>query len=336
MKLILIATALFCCVNLRVQAQKADLPDSVKAMQLLSTITVEQSPTKGRSGVGLSTAYVKIELENEGKDKEVVFRFPKGSKVVATGIDVEAEDDELEWDYDWQLNQPYQLLIAIANDSASNMVLYSGYIFLPELKQWKFLGTCKLTDNWRYISNPAIYQYAQKKRQQPKWKVQTNSFFAQRSNGRWKNLLAQPQDNPVVSVTNHVDSAAQYTLEIKNIDQRIANQTTDVKNNVAGVYYTMMKEGTGQLVKVTDTVEVFYKGYLFDDNAIFDQTKDKTATFPLSRLIKGWQLGLPMCRVGGKIKLVIPSAIGYSNRTRSPKIPPNSILVFEIEVVSVK
>ena len=62
----------------------------------------------------------------------------------------------------------------------------------------------------------------------------------------------------------------------------------------------------------------------------------KPATFPLNRLIKGWHIGVPLCKVGGKIKLVIPSGLGYSVRTRAAKIPPNSILVFEIEVLDAK
>jgi FKBP-type peptidyl-prolyl cis-trans isomerase len=334
----------YCCfaavvlLFIQVDAQKTNYPlaDSAKTVQLWAEISVQQSPVKGRSGVGIATPFVQLELENEGEDKEVVFRFPKGSKVVATGIDVEAEDEEFEWDYDWQLNQPYQLLLSIANDSASNMVLYSGYLFLPEKKQWKFIGTCQIQGNWQYITNPAVFTYAKKRKQQKLWKIQNTSLFTQRSNGRWKNLLANEKPNPTVVVTNHIDSAKQYAAEIKAIEDRIAKQTTDVKQQYEGVYYSIMKEGNGRLVKVTDTVVIHYKGYLFDNDAVFDQTKDKPATFPLSRLIKGWQIGVPLCRVGGKIKLVIPSALGYSIRTRSPKIPPNSILVFEIEVLEVK
>ena len=98
-----------------------------------------------------------------------------------------------------------------------------------------------------------------------------------------------------------------------------------------------MKEGTGRQVSLNDTVVAQYKGYLFADGTLyFDQTKDKPATFPLKRLIMGWQIGVPLCKVGGKIKLVIPSDLAYSIRTRAANIPPNSILVFEIEVVEVK
>jgi FKBP-type peptidyl-prolyl cis-trans isomerase len=89
-------------------------------------------------------------------------------------------------------------------------------------------------------------------------------------------------------------------------------------------------------VSVNDTVTVFYKGYLLSDNSVFSETKDKPATFPLKGLIVGWQIGVPLCKVGGKIKIIIPSNFGYSIRTRSAKIPPNSILVFEVEVVDAK
>ena len=97
-----------------------------------------------------------------------------------------------------------------------------------------------------------------------------------------------------------------------------------------------LKEGNGRQVSVNDTVTVYYKGYLLKDGSIFDQTKDKPATFPLKRLIMGWQIGVPLCKVGGKIKIIIPSNLAYSIRTRGAKIPPNSILVFEIEVVDAK
>ena len=87
---------------------------------------------------------------------------------------------------------------------------------------------------------------------------------------------------------------------------------------------------------MSDTVTVLYKGSLLKDGSVFDETKKEPVSFPLNRLIKGWQIGLPLCRVGGKIKLIIPSAQAYSIRSRSKDIPPNSVLVFEIEVVGVK
>jgi len=75
---------------------------------------------------------------------------------------------------------------------------------------------------------------------------------------------------------------------------------------------------------------------LLSDGSVFDQTKEKPAVFPLKRLIKGWQIGLPVCKVGGKIKLIIPSGLAYSIRSMNAAIPLNSIMVFDIEVLGVK
>ena len=90
------------------------------------------------------------------------------------------------------------------------------------------------------------------------------------------------------------------------------------------------------MVNITDTVVIFYKGWLFSDGSVFDETKEKPATFPLSRLIRGWQIGVPQCKVGGKIRLFIPSGSAYGIRTFATDIPPNSTLVFDVEVVEVR
>ncbi|MEQ1678278.1 MAG: FKBP-type peptidyl-prolyl cis-trans isomerase, partial [Chitinophagaceae bacterium] len=160
--------------------------------------------------------------------------------------------------------------------------------------------------------------------------------WCQRNTGSWKNMNTDASSAPVVNLLSHMDSLVQLQAEKIQIEKAIADGTTDVKENVEGVYYAMIKEGTGLPVTVNDTVTVHYKGYLFTDGSVFDETKEKPATFPLKRLIRGWQIGVPLCKVGGKIKLVIPSSMAYSIRTRAAKIPPNSILVFEIEVLDTK
>lgn len=110
----------------------------------------------------------------------------------------------------------------------------------------------------------------------------------------------------------------------------------DTTGSIESVYYHILQQGTGDFVSVTDTVTVHYKGSLFTDGSIFDQTRDNPATFPLRRLIRGWQLALPKCRVGGKVRVIIPSAQAYGIRTRSKDIPPNKVLIFDIEVVATK
>lgn len=141
---------------------------------------------------------------------------------------------------------------------------------------------------------------------------------------------------PVVDLTKNADSASQATKDKTLIFEAVARKQIDTTGSVEGVYYQILKEGTGDYVAVSDTVTVKYKGSLLKDGSIFDQTRDKPATFPLKRLIKGWQLAVPKCRVGGTIRIIIPSGLAYTIRSRSKAIPPNSVLVFDIEVLGVK
>ena len=108
----------------------------------------------------------------------------------------------------------------------------------------------------------------------------------------------------------------------------------DTKVTSAGIFYKMLREAEGPAVTIDDTLVVNYKGQLLN-GFVFDETKDKPATFPLKRLIKGWQLGLPFCRQGGKIRLIIPSSLAYSIRNLG-EIPPNSPLIFDVEVLEIK
>lgn len=304
------------------------LPDTVKAVSFFAEISVGAITTKKEVFAGIRTDVVKLSLEFDKKEREIVFEFPSAATVMANGLDVKTEKGELSWKHNWLENEKYKLLIATANDSAGNFALYSGYIFLPQEKKWKLIGTCKILGQWNTLKQPSAFRSQIKNNS---LQLNIHEAWCQRNNGSWKNLLEKDHSLPVVNLLSHVDSLEQLEIDKK----LITAANTDVKN-IDGVYYTMLKEGNGRQVSVNDTVTIYYKGYLLKDGSIFDQTKDKPATFPLKRLIMGWQIGVPLCKVGGKIKIIIPSNLGYSIRTRAAKIPPNSILVFEIEVVDAK
>lgn len=164
-------------------------------------------------------------------------------------------------------------------------------------------------------------------------------------NGGFKEPEAKPNDQlkrnnsskaPVIDYTKDADSLAQASKDLVEIAEAVKAGKIDTTGSIESVYYHILSQGTGEYVSVTDTVTVHYKGSLLSDGSIFDQTRDKPATFPLRRLIRGWQLALPKCRVGGKVRVIIPSAQAYGIRTRSKDIPPNSILVFDIEVLESK
>ncbi len=109
------------------------------------------------------------------------------------------------------------------------------------------------------------------------------------------------------------------------------------KQTKSGLAYKILKEGTGVAPKADDMVEVHYKGTLIDGTE-FDSSykRGKTVTFPLNRVIKGWTEGLQLVKEGGKIKLVIPSELGYGKNGAPPRIPGGATLVFEVELVKVK
>ena len=96
-------------------------------------------------------------------------------------------------------------------------------------------------------------------------------------------------------------------------------------------------EGTGEEVQPGATVTAHYTGALCANGVIFQSSHDmgQPATFPLTHVIEGWQKGVPGMKVGGTRRLLIPAEMAYGAGSPSASIPPNSDLVFDIELVSV-
>jgi FKBP-type peptidyl-prolyl cis-trans isomerase len=112
----------------------------------------------------------------------------------------------------------------------------------------------------------------------------------------------------------------------------------DWKTTASGLKYQVLKQGTGTVSpKATDTVKVHYHGTLLD-GSVFDSSvqRGEPATFPLNRVISGWTEGLQLMKVGDKFKFEIPPNLGYGARSPGPGIPPNSTLVFEVELLAIQ
>lgn len=106
-----------------------------------------------------------------------------------------------------------------------------------------------------------------------------------------------------------------------------------------GLKYTDLVVGTGASPRPGQTAVVHYTGTLQSDGTKFDSSRDKgqpfSFVFKQSPMIAGWDEGLSTMKVGGRRRLVVPPGLGYGAAGR-PGIPPNSTLVFDLELLEVK
>ncbi|MCF8152250.1 MAG: FKBP-type peptidyl-prolyl cis-trans isomerase [Sulfuritalea sp.] len=104
----------------------------------------------------------------------------------------------------------------------------------------------------------------------------------------------------------------------------------------SGLAITLLAEGAGAQPKSTDTVKVHYRGTLTSGKE-FDSSygRGQPATFPLNRVIKCWTEGVQVMKPGAKAKLVCPPELAYGARGIPGTIPPDSTLVFEVELLEI-
>jgi FKBP-type peptidyl-prolyl cis-trans isomerase len=117
-------------------------------------------------------------------------------------------------------------------------------------------------------------------------------------------------------------------------------------DNVTSLQITDASVGSGPEARQGQTVTVHYTGWLYDPKAPdkrgkkFDSSKDHGESFEFKlgagMVIRGWDQGVAGMKVGGKRTLVIPSELGYGTRGAGGAIPPNSTLVFEVELLAVR
>ncbi len=130
-------------------------------------------------------------------------------------------------------------------------------------------------------------------------------------------------------------------LQAKNVQDFLDQNARKegVETTESGLQYRMLKPAPEGAAKPgpADRVEVHYQGKLMN-GTIFDSsyTRNQSISLSLDRVIPGWKEGMQLVGVGGKIELVLPPDLGYGPKGIPPTIPPNSPLIFEVELLRIR
>jgi len=141
-----------------------------------------------------------------------------------------------------------------------------------------------------------------------------------------------PPNSSIRVLVELVSTKEAITAKMWEID------STLFKTTASGLKYAIIKEGEGELVKKEKQATVHYSGFLLDGTK-FDSSveRDEPFTFVagVGQVIPGWDEGVQLMKKGSKAKFIVPSNLAYGDRDLG-KIPPNSTLIFDVEVLDVK
>ncbi len=136
---------------------------------------------------------------------------------------------------------------------------------------------------------------------------------------------------PSTGVTNQTEVKIAETPSINMSD-------SEIKETGTGLKYKVITAGTGAIPKKGDTVVVHYTGTL-EDGTKFDSSRDRNSPFSfklgIGQVIKGWDEGLSIMRVGDRRTLIIPPDLGYGARGAGGVIPANATLIFDVELLRI-
>ncbi|WP_210396097.1 FKBP-type peptidyl-prolyl cis-trans isomerase [Motiliproteus sediminis] len=143
-------------------------------------------------------------------------------------------------------------------------------------------------------------------------------------------------DNELLGRIDKLEADASLNAEAGRVFLAENARRQGVVTTATGLQYRIIREGSGTRPQLTDRVRAHYRGTLIDGTP-FDSSYDRgePAVFPVNRLIPGWTEALQLMPAGSHWELFVPAELAYGKRSPSPKIPSNSALVFELELLQV-
>lgn len=138
---------------------------------------------------------------------------------------------------------------------------------------------------------------------------------------------------------NSLSNQKAATVNIEKGDLFLSDNAKQagVQTTASGLQYLVLQSGNGSKHPTAlDTVQVHYHGTLID-GTVFDSSVERGApiSFPLNRVIPGWTEGVQLMKTGDKFRFFIPADLAYGNRSAG-KIPPGSVLIFDVELLAIE
>ena len=130
------------------------------------------------------------------------------------------------------------------------------------------------------------------------------------------------------------DDTTNADIDDEVIRDYLSSNNIEASKHESGLYYLITQEGSGSHPNSNSKITIKYRGY-FTDDSVFDESWDSPITFYLSNLIRGWQIGIPLLKPGGKGTLFIPSNLAYGS-SGSGSVPGNTVIIFDIELIEVE
>lgn len=149
-----------------------------------------------------------------------------------------------------------------------------------------------------------------------------------------KDALLAKKKADFVAQQNEANKAVTISAE-----ELVKKSYPKAQKTASGLYYVVEKEGTGAKAENGKNVSVHYTGTLANGKK-FDSSYDRNQPLDfqlgVGQVIKGWDEGIALMKVGGKVKLIIPAGLGYGANGAGGVIPPNATLIFDTELMGVK